>query len=250
MKRISFVILFVFALLAPARAQQYDGMSGLMFVPSAMMDPAGTLRLGTTFLNNHALPNHSAWRCDGKPYNTANFYFSVTPFEWIEFGINFTLLKGHFDSDEWSKAGYKGKDRHFNLKLRPLKEGKYYPAVAVGMTDFIPSIQKNDSSVEGKSYWKSWFVGVTKHFDFGRHRLGANLTYRHNMHRYNHKWNGLIGGVTYAPPVKGLEVLAEWSGSTFNLGAQYTLWKQLRFQGCLIDCHYPNAGVCWIPDLF
>ncbi|MDE6418656.1 MAG: YjbH domain-containing protein, partial [Duncaniella sp.] len=211
---------------------------------------AGTLRLGTNFLNGHSLPDHGAWKDNGVPYNTANFYFSVTPFEWIEFGITFTLLKMQSNVNGVLKKGYNGKDRNFNLKLRPLKEGKYYPAVAVGLYDFIPSSQNNDSPVKGKSYWKSWFIGVTKHFDFGSHRIGANLTYRRYASERNHRWNGLIGGVTYAPPVKGLEALAEWSGCSLNFGAQYTLWKQLRFQACLVDCRYPNAGVCWIPDLF
>lgn len=245
MKRVGIIILFIISLVVSAPAQQYDGMSGLMFVPSADMDPGGSLRLGTNFLNAHALPNNSAWYFKGEKYNTANFSLSVTPFEWVQVGIVFTLFKLHLNNHGFPKEGYIGKDRHFNIKIRPLKEGKYYPSVAVGMNDFISS--KVLENIEKR--WGNWFITATKHFDFGNHRLGATLTYRHYFERYNRQWNGLVGGLTYAPPVKGLQVLAEWTGSTFNLGAQYTLWKQLRFQGCLINCQYPCAGVCWIPDL-
>ncbi len=245
MKRVGIIILFIISLVVPAPAQQYDGMSGLMFVPSADMDPGGSLRLGTNFLNGHAMPNQSAWFVDGERYNTANFSLSVTPFEWVQFGLVFTLMKQHFNDNGVDKVGFYYKDRHFNIKVRPLKEGKYYPAVALGVIDFMYS----DPDREKNRRWANWFITATKHFDLGTHRIGTTLTYRHYLSRSNRQWNGLVGGITYAPPVRGLEVLAEWSGSTFNLGAQYTLWRQLRFQGCLINCQYPCAGVCWIPDL-
>lgn len=245
MKRTGITLLLTLSLFLSVCAQQYDGMSGLMFVQSADMDPAGSLRLGSNFLNSHSLPDNKVWRFNGKKYNTANFSFSVTPFEWVQAGIIFTLFKMHINNNGVRKEGYLGKDRHFNLKVRPLKEGKYYPAVAVGLYDFIGS----DSDRASQKRMGNWFVTATKHILVAQHDIGATLTYRHYFAKFNRRWNGLVGGLTYSPPIRGLEVLAEWTGSTLNVGMQYTLWKQLRLQGCLYNCQYPCAGICWIPDL-
>ena len=35
--------------------------------------------------------------------------------------------------------GYEEKDRYFSLKLLPLKEGKWYPAIAIGCNDVSDS---------------------------------------------------------------------------------------------------------------
>ncbi len=46
----------------------------------------------------------------------------------------------NFYAEESSRVGFYQKDYFFSLKVSPLKEGKYYPAIAVGGNDPSRSI--------------------------------------------------------------------------------------------------------------
>lgn len=81
----------------------------------------------------------------------------------------------------------------FSLKVRPLKEGKYYPAIAVGCNDQIEQLK-----VKGYGrYFMNYYVAMTKRIHFGQHELGIHLAYWYYNVEYNKKWNGVVGGVTY-----------------------------------------------------
>lgn len=98
MKLRGFIIIWLVVLaFSPVSAQLYTGLSGLINTPSAEMNEEGTARIGGYFMNKHFTPDDDGrygFVYDGKKYNTADFYLSVTPFKWIELGYTFTLHKG------------------------------------------------------------------------------------------------------------------------------------------------------------
>ena len=122
-----------------ASAQEYTGITGMMHVPTAEMAPTGTARVGAFFLNGEFTPTKLAYKDD--KYHTFNHFLAIAPFSWVELSYVCTLLKTAKNLDELQGVGFYEKDRHFCVKLRPLKEGKYWPALAIGAQDPTRTIE-------------------------------------------------------------------------------------------------------------
>lgn len=190
-------------------------------------------------------PEHP--KSNGHKYDTFDFYLSLTPFWWIEGAFVMTLQKGMDDKDgNWIHPNrFLQKDRYFSVKVNPLREGKWWPAVALGVQDLF-----SDSKM-GKAYYRNYYLALTKNIDFHGNRLGATLVYRKYSLDYNKKWDGVVGGITFRPSfAKDLRIIAEWTGCNFNIGADYLLFKHLFIQASLQDGKYPNAGLCYKVNLF
>ncbi|MCM1349392.1 MAG: YjbH domain-containing protein [Firmicutes bacterium] len=253
MKRIFTLSAIILFAALNAFSQQYTGMSGLIHVPSADMDSAGDARIGVHFLNHEFTPNHPVWHYDGKKYDTGDMYLSLTPFKWISIGYTMTLFKRHADPQfPKDKDGYTAKDRYFSIKIRPLEEGKWWPSVAIGSNDCLTSkpFKSNDVS-GGNGYWRNYYGALTKHFSIKGNTIGVTAVYRHFISIYNHRWNGLVGGVTFRPAfARNLRAVVEWTGCDVNFGVDCLLWKHLLLQASLQDGRYPSGGICYVVNLF
>ena len=186
---------------------------------------------------------------DGEKYDSFNHYLAITPFSWIELAYVCTLQKGHKNVDPTLPVGYYFKDRYFAVKLRPLKEGKYWPAVAIGVQDPSNSV----SYEEGKDYTyvKNYYIAATKHWRPGGHELGFHLTYRHYNSEDNRKWNGVVGGVTYRPAfASNCRAMVEYTGNDVNVGVDCLLWKHLFIQAALQNGRYFSGGLRFQMNLF
>ena len=153
MKRLLFVGLAIFVAI-PSSAQLYTGLSGLINTPSADMNEVGTARIGTYFMNKHFTPDAIGiygFHYEGEKYNTMDFYASIVPFSWVEIAYTFTLMK--CKEEGYDKASYCEKDRYFSVKLRPLKEGKYWPPScwAATMSSVLPPVGRTMTSARGIS---------------------------------------------------------------------------------------------------
>lgn len=231
-------------------AQQYTGMSGLIHVPTAEMDKEGDARIGVHFLNKEMTPDESYFYSNGKKYHTFSHYLSLTPFSWMEVGYTCTLLRKKSKPSSSSMGHYGQKDRYFSLKLRPFKEGKWWPAIAVGCNDFWDS-RASVSGEGGELYFGNIYVAASKHVDIGRHEVGVHVAYRHYRRNYNSKWNGVVGGITYRPSfARNLRGIVEYTGNEINIGADCLLWKHLLLQASLQDGKYFSGGVCFQMNLF
>lgn len=233
--------------------QQYTGMSGLIHVPTGEMDKEGDARVGVHFLNREFSPTNFA-------YNTTTHYLSITPFSWVEVGYTCTLMKGNIEVDGVSKdGGYSHKDRYFSLKLQPLKEGRWWPSVAVGANDFYGTGDKDELTEEqlargsdgNSQYFCNYFVAASKHLHVKRHELGVHLAYRHFKRPYNAKWNGVVGGITFRPAFfPKLRAVAEYTGDDVNIGADCLLLKYFLLQATLQNGKYFSGGICLQVNLF
>lgn len=236
-------LLTAFILMSPmATAQQYTGLTGLIHTPDAEMDSAGTARIGMHILNKEFTPKQAF------DYTTGDAYLSLTPFSWMEIGYTMTLFRR---GDAKNK-----KDRYFSIKFRPLKEGKWWPAIAVGANDFISSgIWKSLDPGEdnlSNGFFRNYYISATKHFDLKGHELGATLSYRYftNGRNLNH-YNGVVGGITYRPRFfRPLRAILEYAGRDVNFGVDCLLWKHLLLQASLQRFKYPSGGVCYVVNLF
>lgn len=250
------ILTAIVCLMSPSllQAQFYTGMSGLIHTPSADMNRSGDFRIGGYFLNKHFTPDEN-FSYKGQKYNTGDFYLSLTPFSWIEIAYTFTLmktaLKGHLDSQ--TKPKYNNKDRYFSLKVNPLREGKYWPAVALGVNDFVRTPGKGSYSeaLKVNGYFYNYYIALTKHFRPYGQDFSVNVAYRHYSREKNQKWDGIVGGVTWNPRwVKDLRIIAEYSGDDFNFGADYVLFKHVLLQAVMQEGKYFSGGICFQGNLF
>ena len=177
-------------LVCRGQAQEYTGITGMIHVPTAEMATEGDVRIGASFLNRELLPDMINF--EGEKFHSFNYYLAIIPFSWIELAYVETLLKCYKNNDQTERVGYFSKDRHFAMKVRPLKEGRYWPAVVIGVQD--PGRTMPDESGD-YAYFQNYYIAATKHWRPGGHELGFHLTYRYYRSDHNRKWNGVVGGV-------------------------------------------------------
>lgn len=262
MKSLFLSILALFTSIGVIYAQQYDGMTGLIHVPSAEMDTVGQVRIGGHYLDGNMTPEHRYWMDHGKKYNTGSIYMSITPFSWMEIGYTMVIFKVTDTEYVHDKDGYNRKDRHFSVKFRPLKEGKYWPSVAIGASDFLNSkFLKNspndDTSHTSNDFFRCFYLTLSKGFEFGGNRISATAAYRTYTADYNHRWQGVVGGLVWQPwfarghkVLSDMRVIAEWDGCEVNCGIDVTLWRHFILQASLQNGHNPSAGLCYTVNLF
>lgn len=225
-------------------AQQYIGSEGLIHVPTADMDTVGIARVGAHYIPKAMMPDRML--LDGEKFNSWTNYLSVTPFRWIELGYGYTLWKLHKNLNKKNEVGFYSKDRYFSVRLQLLQEGRWWPAVAVGGNDVWGS---SDNGVSASNYYRNYYASLSKHVDVKGHEFGAHVTYRKWKQDFNHKWNGVVGGLTYRPAFyRPLRLVGEWDGCGVNVGADCRLFKYFLVQCALLDFSDFNAGLClYIP---
>ena len=78
--------------LVSLKAQDYTGISGLVHVPTAEIQPEGEARFGSYYLNSHFLPDNFQHTDIGR-YNTFNYFLALAPFSWMEISYVCTFFK-------------------------------------------------------------------------------------------------------------------------------------------------------------
>lgn len=191
-----------------AHAQYMMGMTGLLNTPSAEMNETGRLMVGGNFVPKSMHP---------LAQNTGNYFVNLTFFSFLELAYRETLEKTSYMT---SKPKFNQQDRSMSVKLQPLKEGKWWPALAIGANDPIRSL--------GRNYYRSIYGAITKHFLFGGHELGVTAGYQGWTSSWNTRRNGVFGGVTYRPAFCPQVCLtAEYDTRDVNLGVTAKLWNHV-----------------------
>ena len=147
--RKKFLLLSIAALICcnVAKAQMYLGMTGLIHVPSAEMNEAGDARIGVHYIPNEMLSSR-LWEYygKGKLFDSYSYYFSITPFRWMEATYECTAVKTQLGNGS------------YNVKDRPLYEGKYWPLVVMGAQDVFGSTVYNSDITKGQAFFGNWYV--------------------------------------------------------------------------------------------
>jgi len=249
MRRAQTILLLLTLCCLTTLAQQYDGMTGLIHTPTAEMDTVGTARIGAHYLNHEMMPkcDNFTWEIweEGEPsgekhyYDTFSYYLSITPFRWVELSyICVAMAEGPALKD------YHSKDRHFSVKFNPLREGKWWPSICIGASDFVGSSLNPNRS---QDFFCNYYLAASKHFNLGRgHQIAVHATYRYYQLQENKRFQGLVGGITYSPGfAPNMRVIAEWDGCHINCGLDALFWRHLRVQASLQDGRYFSAGLCF-----
>lgn len=246
MKRIATTLLML-AMALCAAAQQYNGTSGMIHVPTAEMNAEGTAQIGAHLINKQMMPD-TGFLYEGHKYHSLSYYMDITPFQWIELAFTCTERKTRGDGDF---GGYGRKDRYISVKVRPVKEGRYHPAVAIGMNDVGTTIDESATRTDVQFYFRNVYIAATKHFYLYDNQIEANLAFRHFARHYNDKWNGLVGGLAVRPKFcPQARAMIEYTGNEVIVGADVLLWRHLLLQAGLKDFRHPSFGICYRTNLF
>ena len=199
----------------PARSQMLIGTQGLMNIPSAEMNPAGTFDGGVSLLQKRMM-------VDANDYYTGLYYISFTPFSFVEVTFRETLRKTRKSATN-PKMGYYQQDRSTTLRLRPVmeKEGRWWPSVVVGVNDIY--------SDHGASEYAAVYGAVSKTVRLGGiMNVGATLGYAHPIDK-GVAYDGVFGGISVSPAsFDNLKIMAEYDTRGVNVGASVMLFRHLR----------------------
>lgn len=241
-KRFGIIVIFLGVTIGQVAAQAYHGITGLLQVPSAETDSAGTFHGGASFLDKRFTP--AQLNRGGEKYNTMGYTIGITGFSWFEASYSAALLYMHRNGIKGEPLGYYNEDRHVNVKLRPLKEGRWWPAVAIGCDDVGRFKRSFETNANGNNYFQNVYIAATKHFEIGGNELGTHLAYRYYPSNANKERRGVAGGLTIRPSFyRPLRIVAEWDGVGVNAGADVLFWQQLFIQACLVHGQGFTGGI-------
>jgi len=209
------VILFA-AVWGSANAQTVIGTSGMMNVPTADMRVAGTFDGGVSFIQKDLLYK--------KDYNTYLYYVDFTPFSWLEITMRETLLKTRksvSDPRTDQPKGFYQQDRSTSVRIRPLKEGEYWPAMVIAANDIY--------SDHGGSNYACLYGVASKHFPITAvGTVEATVGYAYKL-KDGITYDGLFGGLAFSPDFfPDMKVMGEYDTDGYNFGVSAFLLNHLN----------------------
>ena len=92
-------------------------------------------------------------------YPTMNYSVDMSLFSFVELTYRMTLLKMRTYN---GRVGYHNQDRSNTIRIRPLKESRYFPAVVIGADDLFTE--------KATQYWGDYYGVLTKTFGFCKGR--------------------------------------------------------------------------------
>ena len=220
---------------ASARAQFLDSTTGLLQMPTAVMNREGTFMATVNYLNQHATPER--W-----VYNTCGYGLDVAIWDRLEMAYVCTIMYGtaYYDTQPDVPVHYVNQDRHFAAKLLLLREGdfgkEWMPALAIGTSDPLtggdgsnPSdILETDLNKTSNAAFNRYYIVASKHFDTEWGQVGTHLGYQYGFKK-NYPINGPCAGIDWRPiwlqtNWLSLNLIAEYDSRTFNIGFIASLW--------------------------
>lgn len=217
----------------PVNAQYSMGMTGGWTVPTADMQADGTFMAGGNYLPKEMMP--ATW-----DYNTGNYFLNLTFLPFAELAYRCTFLRGEFLNGNKLQQ-----DRSVGIRLRPLKEGRYWPSLVVGTNDAFTTGKLNAlEQYEGENrYFSSVYAVVTKHVALNDHdfgfSIGANVYTKEDAKR-----KGVFGNINYTPAfLKQVSLIAEYDSEVFNFGVSGRLFNHFSLYAFCYDLNVVSGGI-------
>lgn len=230
-KLIGIILLLYVCCIIPIKAQHSLGVTGLLNAPSAEMQKEGLFMAGGNFLPKEMTPG--TW-----DYNTGNYFLNITFMSFVEVAYRCTLFKDDFlAGNKWQQ------DRSVSLRLRPLKEGKYWPSVVLGSNDAFTTNQLNPTKEsKGNRYFSSIYGVATKNIDIHGHTIG--FTVGGYFLSKNSLYEGVFGGISYTPSfLRPVSLMAEYDANVINVGVKAKIFKCFSLHVFSYDFKAISGGI-------
>lgn len=188
-------------------SQTLTGISGLLNVPSAIMNADGTFIAGGNYLPKINQPVFG--------YNTGNYYFNLTFLPFLEVSYKLTLLQTSENINQ---------DRSASFKLQVVKERPYFPAVAIGVHDVHTTSIGN-----GNQFFEANYFVLSKGLALGKGSMGLTVGYGTDLIMKKSQFVGLFGGCSFSPAyLNQLKLIGEYDCHGINLGGSILILKHLN----------------------
>ena len=210
-----------------ARAQFLDSTTGLLQMPTAVMNPEGTFMITNNYVNHHAL-SPVKW----PDYNTFGYGFSVALWNRVEVAYSCVIMHGtnYYPDHPDVPVHWVNQDRHLSGKILVVRDGDFglswMPNIAVGVIDFDEGMFRMRS---GNGYFSRLYAVASKAFQTAWGDVGGHLGYQWSP-RTDYRINAPCVGVDWKPTWiqtdwLSMDLIAEFDSRTFNLGFIAALWN-------------------------
>lgn len=214
-------------------SQYTMGVTGGLNIPSADMQGDGTFMAGGNYLPKELLP-------DQMDFNSGNYFVNLTFFPFAELAYRCTFLRG-----EYKNGNKLQQDRSVSVRLRPLKEGAFWPSVVVGSNDVFTTGRLNAFKEYdgGNRYFSSVYAVMTKHLSLGMQDVGFTLGYNLPFKEKSRR-EGVFAGMSYTPSfMKNISLMAEYDAEAFNVGFSGKLFNHFSIYALYYDLNVVAAGI-------
>lgn len=201
----------------PLIAQNSVGVTGGIHIPTAEMQPAGTLMAGGGSVSVKAMPREPSYT------DTHHYFVNFTMFPALEAGLNFTLLKLN------GSRRYNNQDRNGSIRLRLWKQGKrWMPQVVIGSNSLFSDV--------GDSRWEAYYVVASRSVEIGwGGRLLATAGYYIPIGKHKDFYDRPFAGMAWEPHVfphyynkiMTINFLAEYDSHQINCGIRCAVFRHL-----------------------
>lgn len=206
-----------------AFAQSLTGTTGLYTIPTAELLEDREIAFGVSFFDK----KYTGYAHND--YDELAYYTTVGFLPFLEVGLRMTWLIDYpeYNPEKGIDRGQGLGERMPSVRLRLLKEGKTFPAVVVGVHDFISIYGTSDSETNYNALYLVTSKNYTIHHEMIQ-QIGLHLGYGSDMmDAHYHQFVGLFGGVSINP-LDFLRLMVEYDAERFNGGVQFWLLNHLQ----------------------
>lgn len=223
-----YILVFIILSVVSYQSQSLNSLSGYYNIPTAEINKDGRVVAGAFYIP------YKYSQEKGFDRDAIGYFGALSYFPFLEMSLRFTKRLG---------PNYALGDRMFNLKLRFIAEGKYFPSLAVGAQDFFHSTD----AVTNR--YNSLYVVATKNISVGNFVNNISLTtgYGSDVIKANgHEYKGLFGGVSLKI-LEHFEFMFENDARFYNVGARIKLLEHIFLLGGYRDLKYfsGGGGICF-----
>ena len=196
------------------------------------MQKDGTFYMGANYLNRNYINTYG----NGN-YNCLIYYFDLTFLPFLEMNFRSTRQLDNPDSTHTV-------DRMISVRLRVLKERKYWPSIVLGGNDLYTG------AVIGNQYFGAVYSVATKNFPVKKMKLRRHIRICLPFFK-NSQFAGFFGGVSFSPSfLRQLTLMAEYDSKNFNIGGSILFFKHLYFFALLQGMESVSGGVAFKVSAF
>ena len=208
-------------------AQSLTGTSGLITIPTAEILRDGEVSFGANFMNKEYFTyGHNEY------HGLANFA-TVGYLPFLE--ISFRLTR-RLDYPEPQAIG----DRMLSVRLRPLKESRFFPAFVLGAHDFV---RVTGTAIPTNNF-NALYLSASKGFGLRPviDRIDFHLGYGTDwIEALDHQFVGPFGGISISPR-RFITLMLEHDAEKLNCGLRISILDHIDFLAALIDLKVISGG--------
>lgn len=223
-----------------AKSQEMIGLTGGFNIPTAEMKPSGTFVGGINYISEGMIVGENTSHhddCWKMNYNTGLYYLNFTAFSWLEISFRQTMLRSQYTQmgSLLNDYEYQRTDRSFSIRVQPLKESRFLPAIVIGTND-----PWKDT---GHNIYASAYAVASKHFNFALSEWLISAGFAHSFNNAQ-TYDGVFAGLKYTPDFyKDGSIILEYDTKGLNLGIQMLLFHHLGLFAFTREFSNINGGI-------